>query len=256
MVALAVAPITRRRGVLIEMCEQRALVHRSGWKLVATRLSDASQRRFGCRAELLAFPPPLHTAARSAPAGAPPALPTHVATRVCDVPRTLPTKGVVGAHNSAWVQLQHECEPEEAAAAAAAHPTLRPLRDIRWAKWWLPGVPTMDTFGNSSLLDAEQHYAPSDPLELSNRRGEPACAREAFCLQIALRREVARAVSRQHGARRGEHAARMLLATVDGRAVGGVAAMESHSLDAAAHALGCDQELWVGDGWCTPAAGG
>ena len=123
---------------------------------------------------------------------------------------------------------------------------------LRWAKWWLPGAPTMDTFGNASSLDAEQHYAPSDLLEEANRRGDAACAREAFCLQAALKRAVVRAASRHapHGAtRRAEHAANLLLAESLGG--DGIAAMSLTRLEEAARALGCTAVRWEGQGWCS-----
>ena len=256
--ATTTASITDRDGVLIEMCSQRAIVHRSGWKLITTRLTEANQRRFGCRTER--FPIPSSSI-------------RGVATRACNVPSTLPSRsleggGLLSAAHAPWVQHQHECEE----VIAGGH-QLRPLsqQGIRWAKWWVPGSQTLDTFGNSSSLDAEQFYSlHTDPLELRNRRNElgkegaPQCAREAFCLQASLKLEVLRTASRPlhaHGAihhhggvltRRGEHSAMLLLAR-SGQEWAGVAGMNRTKLIAAAKALGCGAEKWEGAGWCAQA---
>ena len=189
----------------------------------------------------------------------------RVASRVCNVPSSLPTRALqsdedVRARHGAWVQRQHECEE-----VIAGGGTLRPLSagGIRWAKWWVPGSPTLDVFGNVSSLDAEQLYAPSDPLEAANVRGA-ACAREVFCMQALLKSAVIRAAGRPlhaHGAsshhggwmtRRGEHSAALLLAK-SGQDWPGVAGLNRTRLAAMARALGCGSARWEGKGWCTPA---
>ena len=67
--------------------------------------------------------------------------------------RALEADDEIRAAHGDWVQHMHECEE-----VVAGGGVLRPLTrsGVRWSKWWVPGAPTVDVFGNVSSLDAEQ----------------------------------------------------------------------------------------------------
>ena len=216
---------------------------------MTTRLSDELLERYSCRTERLRFNPQEAAGSLAVPATAV----TSVVSRTCDLApsggvssKSLETDAGYRARLEAWVQRQHECED-------AGDGKLIPLRSIRWAKWWVPASAPVDAFSNaSSSLDAEQLFAPSDVLETRNERSR--CPRELFCMQAALRHEVARAASTGRAAqagRGGTWLARRAVLQLLPSAHDSVATMEAARLEAAVKAAGCDAERWQGPGWCT-----
>ena len=228
---------------------------------MATRLSETLLSRYACRTERLRFTPRERFAPQAeavAGSAAVPALTevTSVASRTCDL---APPSGGISSKRleldaeyrgrlDAWVQRQHECED-------AGDGNLIPLRSIRWAKWWVPASAPVDAFSNvSASLDAEQLFAPSDVLETRNERER--CPLELFCMQAALRHEVARAAGTGRAAqagRGGTWLARRAVLQLLPSAHDSVATMDVARLEAAVKAAGCDAERWEGLGWCTPS---
>ena len=249
-----------RDGVLIEMCQQRAVQHTNGWKLVTTRLTYPTARKYECRHERLSLPFRADEAHVEGAHGGRESLwrPSWVFSRKCAVPayvsaHTLEADAGLRASLGPWLQLMTECDE-------ASPGVLRPFPPIlRWAKWWLPGLPTMDAFSNVTSLEPEQLYDTAlDPLEHSNRRR--ACPRELFCMQALLRREVVRAAKHggavAHGGagalRASTRRAEVALSLLLGRSAEGVGAMNTTRLAAAEVALGCHTAHWHGRGWCRP----
>ena len=228
-------PAWRRRGILLEMCRQRATVSAQGWRLVSTIVDAHTARKFNCSFVRVGT----HGASALVRSCSHPASVARSELLAADAPLT---HGPIVP----WMLLGRACESLAAGGTGHEATTTSQVADLRhYFSSWLGVVDALDT-----SLGADQLYdMRADPLG-SRVRSLHECPRELLCMKALYA-----SLLSTHSDAPLQHSHNVSSLAAYAYGVGPAALSGLDGWERTAEALNCSEEVWEGPGWCRDQTG-